>query len=167
MTRELRVRRRERAQYPAHWNGGSRRKSSSNRCDVLEILAGSGLDPLATNVVAIAFAKAHLVAELSRMYCSQCRHREILLGVGHFQADARNPWAIESRQLICAILARHLFAENAFPRECFVRSARPHHTRGLARLAATFNESCNRPANRCDDAVRGHDRVGEKLCLHL
>jgi hypothetical protein len=65
---------------------------SSDRCDVFEILAGSGLDPLATNVVAIAFAKAHLVAELSRMYCSQCRHREILLGVGHFQADARNPW---------------------------------------------------------------------------
>ena len=32
---------------------------SGDRCDVLKVLAGSGLNPLAANVVAIARAKAH------------------------------------------------------------------------------------------------------------
>ncbi len=38
-----------------------------DRGDVFEILAGSGLDPLAANVVAIARAEADAIAELARM----------------------------------------------------------------------------------------------------
>ena len=42
---------------------------------VLEILAGSGLNPLAANVVAIARAKAHFIAELARNRFCHGRHR--------------------------------------------------------------------------------------------
>ena len=47
---------------------------AGNWGDVFKILAGSGLDPLAANVVAIARAKAHCIAELARMQCCHCRH---------------------------------------------------------------------------------------------
>ena len=43
---------------------------------VLEILAGSGLDPLAANVVAIARAEAHFIAELARNRFCHGRHRK-------------------------------------------------------------------------------------------
>ena len=42
---------------------------SRDRGDVLKVLAGSGLYPLAANVVAITRAKAHRLAELARMQC--------------------------------------------------------------------------------------------------
>ena len=48
---------------------------SGNGRDVLKILAGSGLNPLAANVVAIARAEAHLIAELARNRFCHCRHR--------------------------------------------------------------------------------------------
>ena len=53
---------------------------AGDRGDVFEILAGSGLNPLAANVVAIAWAEAHAIAELARMCCRQCRHWKILQG---------------------------------------------------------------------------------------
>src|SRR5262249_28403305 len=47
--------------------------------DIFKILAGGGFDPLASDVVAVARAEAHAVAELARMCCCQGRHLESAL----------------------------------------------------------------------------------------